>query len=192
MQKQIQPKTCISLPISIQKVVKNTNEVEKRKSDLPEYRELFSCLFKIKDQDVQQRVMNAINARTSTSPETTKNGCRFCKLSISAARAERKPQTTTICTQTLDRDFDYLRTVNGESVAKKDGDAKNENGKNGLNTNNTTASPKPAATRQRKNIAPYARKIDLKATQQSLAETRKRLEFKEVSCYDLFRNFLIF
>lgn len=178
MEKIYGSKVLIKLPHQKQHISICTDQVEKKKKDMAEYRELFTCLFKIKDKDVQQRVLNAINGTNQNNNIQSKViDCPACKLrSIKLSTADKDKalsSTVTISTQTSDNDFECLRSVNGS----------NANGgsiTNGSLTPEKVMDQQKLCFRMRRQSAPYAKKNDVKAAEKSLAETRKRSEFKEV------------
>lgn len=163
-------KILIKLPTSMQQhIAKDTNQMEKKKKDLSEYRDLFSCLFKIKDKDVQQRVLNAINNTNPANVNSQQSkvvNCSVCKLRSVGSRTA-VTATTTTSTQTCPKDFVRLLSADGcgniNLSSEKDLDQTNK-----------------FNFRMRKQSAPYAKNIDPKTVENTLAETRKRAEFKEV------------
>lgn len=73
------------------------------------YKEFFASLFKIKDKDVQRRVLQAVNGQNLT--------CADCANRIQSKVSTIKknpehPTTFNSSTQTLDKDFEYLEKIN--------------------------------------------------------------------------------
>lgn len=83
-----------------------TNSIVKEKIDQA-YKDLFASLFKVKDKDVQRRVLQAINGQNLT--------CANCANTIPTngiSTQETNKNKATSATQTLTKDFEFLDRVN--------------------------------------------------------------------------------
>lgn len=73
------------------------------------YKEFFASLLKIKDKDVQRRVLQAVNGQNLT--------CANCanKIEPKAMLNQKHPENRSQYSQTLNKDFEYLENVNRSS-----------------------------------------------------------------------------
>lgn len=77
------------------------------------YKEFFASLFKIKDKDVQRRVLQAVNGQNVT--------CANCanKIQSNGLSTQKYSENSSMFTQTLAKDFEFLEQIN--SSPKRNG-----------------------------------------------------------------------
>lgn len=115
------------------------------------YKEFFASLFKIKDKDVQRRVLQAVNGQHLT--------CANCanKIQSNGSSSHNKcAEQSTTCTQTLAKDFEFLAKVN--SSPKRNGTCTNAATAN--NNGECFILNKIQLGRAKRKIEPYAVKAE--------------------------------
>lgn len=134
-------RTILPVEVDTQKRVPTKNKVQLDDA----YKDFFASLFKIKDRDVQRRVLQAVNGQNIT--------CANCANEIQSNKSPAPNKSTnsfSIGTQTLARDFGFLERVNSSPKA--------------------TATMKPSTEchllnkmqlgRARRKVEPYAKKTE--------------------------------
>lgn len=74
------------------------------------YKEFFASLLKIKDKDVQRRVLQAVNNQNLTCANCA-NKIQSKGVTVSE-NAPTTPVSFSFATQTLDKDFEFLKKIN--------------------------------------------------------------------------------
>lgn len=143
--------TRIDKPIRTQSA-NTTLIVNKDKVQIDEYKEFFASLFKIKDKDVQRRVLQAVNGQNLT--------CANCanKIEASVPSVVKQSARPSTFTQTLAKDFEFLEKINRTS--KRFATMSTTSNSSNDRSSTDSALNKIQLGRTKRKFEPYAVKID--------------------------------